>query len=187
MSSTCRALRAFSVLTLAASSMACSDPWLVVNQGDATAFKGKKSFMFDAVSLADAKIDGGTEEEYEATGDDLVELWQRGRKTFLSRFPAALTARLGEKGISIGPGPTISARVEEIVVSELYTVDDNPNFLRTNIVMVIAISDGGKKSDEVRIEQSAHGFATKPIELRFGAVGDNLGRLTADFVASRVE
>ncbi len=182
------ALRRWGALVvLGVGSWACSDPWLVVKQGDEAAFKGKKSFMFDAPSLGDMVVDGGSEEQYVATGDDLVELWQRGKATFLERFPAALTARLGEKGLSIGPGPTIVARVEDVVVGELYTVDDNPNFLQTKITMVVSLSEGGTTSDQVRVEGAAHGFATKPVELRFGAVGDHLGRLAADFVASRVE
>ncbi len=167
--------------------MACSDPWQVVEPGQQAAFKGEKSFMFDAVALGDASIDGGTEEEYIAEGDDLVEIWERGKTSFTKRFPAAFTQRLSEKGLSIGPGPTVNATVEKIVVGELYTVDDNPNYLRTEITMKVWISDGDKKSDVIRIKQSAHGFATKPVELRYGAVGDGLGRLAADFVAANTE
>ncbi len=168
-------------------SFGCGEAWVVVEPGQSSAFKGEKTFMFDSVSLGDAKIDGGTEEAYIAEGDDLVELWERGRQTFLDRFPPALTSRLRERGLSIGPGPTIRAHVESITVGELYTVDDNPNYLRTEITMMISVSEGGKTSDEVRIKQSAHGFATKPVELRFGSVAEGLGSLAADFVASRTE
>jgi hypothetical protein len=51
----------------------------------------------------------------------------------------------------------------------------------------VKIQDGEVTSDTIRLEQSAHGFATKPVELRFAAVGDHLGQLAADFVASRAK
>lgn len=179
--------RTAAVLLLAGASVACSDPWQIVEPGQPAAFKGQKTFMFDAPRIGDAKVDGGTEDDYVQSGGDIVEFWNRGKDTFLERYPHALTQRLGERGLSIGPGPTISAVIEDITVGELYTVDGNPNYLRTEFTMVVTVSDGDKKSDKVRISQSAHGFATKPVELRFGAVADGLGRLTADFVASRTE
>lgn len=180
-------LRMSVVVGVASMCVGCGESWQVVEPGDATAFKGEKTFMFDALSLGDAKVDGGTEEEYVAEGDELVEFWNRGRKTLIDRYAVALTERMRERGLSIGPGPTIRAHVEKITVGELYTVDNNPNYLRTEVSLVISVSERGKQSDQVRIVQSAHGFATKPVELRFGAVGDGLGRLTADFVASRTE
>lgn len=179
--------RMATLVLVAGASVACSDPWEVVNPGQPDAFKGQKSFMFDAPRIGDAKVDGGSEDEYIESGGDIVEFWKRGKDEFLERYPQVVKNRLGEHGLSIGPGPTISATVEDIIVGELYTVDDNPNYLRTQFTMVVTVRDGDKKSDTIRIVQSAHGFATKPVELRFGAVADGLGRLTADFVASRTK
>jgi hypothetical protein len=180
-------LGAIGGVALTALACGCSDPWQVLHPGTEGAFVGQKTFRFESLDAAGAKIDGEDESAYVSEDEEMAEEWSRAKKTLQSRFPAALEARLRDHGIALGgDGPSIVAKVSSVTLGELFTVDDNPNYMKTTVVVDVTLSDGSA-SEEIRIQQSAHAFATRPIEQRFGEVGDSLGSITGDYVSSRAE
>jgi hypothetical protein len=163
----------------------CSDPWQVLHPGTDGAFAGQKTFRFESVDASGTLIDGEAESAYISEDEEVAEEWQRAKATVLKRFPAALEARLREHGIALGTsGPNVVAKLSAVTLAELVTVDDNPNYLKTTLVLDVTVSDGSA-SEEVRIEQSAIGFATKPIEQRVGEVGDSVGVICGDYLGAR--
>ena len=172
---------------LGGGALGCGETWQVVSPGDATAFVGKKSFMFDAVSLSDVRVDGNTEQDYVDTGDDIVELWHRGAGDVCRAVRSGAQETVTRARIEIGPGPTIDVDAKDVIVGELFTVDNNPNYIRSQVTIHVKVDDAETESDTIVLEQSAHSFATKPIEKRFASIGDHLGTRTADFVKSRVD